>query len=298
MNGAGPAGPSAHPEHCRPLAAGEVPSPDRWLVHGVGGRLWCFRRPWWREHCRRTEALFAQAARFRRGDRCLIVGNGPSLNAVDPARLDGIDLLVSNNILLHEGFRRRARVYAVTNHFVAEQLAGEIHGLRGPVKLFPYWLGHVLAADETTFFLNAVPEARFYPQPWRLVSWVSSVSFFLMQVAFGLGYRRVGMIGFDHRYHQPAGVAEGTPLRSGDGDPNHFDGRYFQGLTWQAADVTRMARAYRLARDAFEAAGGEIVNATAGGDLDVFARVDLEAWLRSPSRHQGENRYRGSQSSP
>ncbi len=103
-----------------------------------------------------------------------------------------------------------------------------------------------------------------------------------MHLAYGLGYRRVALIGFDHSYVQPKGVKEEEMILDYGKDENHFIETYFQGKEWQAADVDMMEEMYKLAKDAFESDGREIVNATEGGELELFRRMDLEDALKPP----------------
>jgi hypothetical protein len=71
-------------------------------------------------------------------------------------------------------------------------------------------------------------------------------------------------------------MKEGMAVDQKTEDPNHFDPRYFQGKIWQAADTGNMEKSYVIARDAFAAGGRSIVNATVGGQLEVFPRTTLE----------------------
>ena len=76
-------------------------------------------------------------------------------------------------------------------------------------------------------------------------------------------------------------------------DPNHFDPRYFgAGKTWHDPKLDRVLVNYRLAGEVYRAAGREIVNATVGGRLEVFPRLDLRSALAGPAhstaRHDNE----------
>jgi hypothetical protein len=122
---------------------------------------------------------------------------------------------------------------------------------------------------------------EFSTDIFKNISWRHTVSFFNMQLAYGLGYRKIVVVGMDHRYSQPEALAEGEIVSTDDDDGNHFDERYFRGLRWQAADVGAMERTYLLALDAFRSVGGEIVNATVGGNLELFPRLSLSDALRT-----------------
>ncbi|MFH0880095.1 MAG: hypothetical protein V2A34_10320, partial [Lentisphaerota bacterium] len=58
----------------------------------------------------------------------------------------------------------------------------------------------------------------------------------------------------------------------------HFHPDYFgKGFRWHIPRVDQMEVGYRLAKDAFERHGRKILNATAGGKLEVFDRVDVSS---------------------
>jgi len=80
-------------------------------------------------------------------------------------------------------------------------------------------------------------------------------------------------VGVDHNF-QTKGPANTTVTSSGD-DPNHFSPNYFgKGFRWQLPDLEGSERAYHLARQTYEASGRRIVDATVGGKLTVFPKVE------------------------
>ena len=101
----------------------------------------------------------------------------------------------------------------------------------------------------------------------------ATVTYVAMQLAYHLGFRQVILVGVDHSF-----TTQGRPheavVSHGD-DPNHFSPQYFgKGFRWQLPDLETSEIAYRLARRAFEADGREILDATVGGRLTVFPKVE------------------------
>lgn len=265
---------------CKPVEH-DTPTGAGWTCYTVGEQRWGFKTPWLQAQLIRSEEKIEELRNSRRGDTCVIVGNGPSLNDTDLSLLDGVDVFVSNYAPLKPELFDRATYLSVVNHLVAEQGATDFNRLRGVTKFFPFWLAYCIVPDEDTVFLKSVGKPEFSRDLMENVSWRHTVSFYHMQLAYGLGYRRVAMIGFDHSYRQDASVKEGEVIEQSSADENHFDPRYFKGKKWHAADVDNMEAMYRLAKDAFEADGREIVNATVGGHLELFRREELGAYLRS-----------------
>ncbi len=249
------------------------------VCYTVGARRWAFEKNWKEGAVARSAEEFRRIRKDRSSDTCVVVGNGPSLNLCDLSLLEGADVFISNYAFLKPELAARATYFSVVNHLVAEQGADHISLFRGARKFFPYWLRYCIADDPDAFFVNSVGYAEFSTDIFENISWRSTVTFFNLQLAYGLGYRKVLMIGFDHHYKQDPGVKEGDELFCREDDANHFDPGYFKNKLWQAADVGNMERMYLLAKTAFEADGREIVNCTVGGHLEVFRRGDLAAEL-------------------
>jgi hypothetical protein len=83
----------------------------------------------------------------------------------------------------------------------------------------------------------------------------------------------------DFHYEIPeSSEIRGNHIMSKESDPNHFHPNYFgPGKTWKDPKLDMVSRAYRLAKDVFEQDGREILNCTAGGNLEVFSRAELSS---------------------
>ncbi len=224
---------------------------------------------------------------YGRGKRAFIIGNGPSLNKVDLRLLKDEETFGVNAIYLNrEKMGFLPTHYIVEDIFVAEDRADEINALHGPTKWIGNYLRYCLSGDEETCWLNVACDysnylgfPHFSDNAARIV-WVGgTVSYIAMQLAFFMGYDEVYLVGFDHSYSVPKDAkVEGRAITSTSDDPNHFHPDYFgKGYRWHDPRVDRMEAAYQKARSAFRAANREIFNATAGGKLEVFDRVDFES---------------------
>jgi hypothetical protein len=88
-----------------------------------------------------------------------------------------------------------------------------------------------------------------------------------------MGFTEAILIGVDHNF-VTKGPANATVTSEGD-DPNHFSSNYFgKGFRWQLPDLEGSERAYRMAREAYQEDGRRIVDATIGGKLTIFPKVD------------------------
>ena len=236
-----------------------------------------FETNWYDAAIRRSQQRLIELSRFRR-DVCVIVGNGPSLQKTNLDLLKNADVIISNFATMHPQLAECASILTVTNDLVATQGAVDFNATK-TAKVFPFWLANSINETSETAFVPATVEPIFNTELNGIFSWRSTVSYFNMQLAYALGYRKVLLVGFDHSYAQPRGMKEGDLIEQMKDDENHFDPRYFKGKTWQAADTTNMEKMYQLAKTAYEADGRDILNCTEGGKLEVFRRESLENQL-------------------
>lgn len=245
---------------------------DRYFDHG-----------WHAKQLQRATVQLAKLGRERRGNTCVIVGNGPSLGKSDLSLLADFDTIMSNFAVMSPELSRYSKILTVVNDLVAKQGAVDFNSCP-LVKFVPFWLASSFNDSDSTFFVNATVRPEFSKNFVESASWRSTVSFFNMQLAYAIGYRKVILIGFDHSYVQPKGVSEGVVISQVEDDENHFDPRYFKGKDWQAADTDNMEKMYVVAKAAYESDGREIVNCTVGGKLEVFRRGDLATELSEKTR--------------
>jgi len=228
-----------------------------------------------------------------RGQRCFILGNGPSLNACDLTPLaDEVTFGVNSIFLNREAMGFDPTYYVVEDILVAEDRAAQIDAYHGPrVKFFGNYLRRFLRGDAKTAWLNVMVDYRAYPGFPRFTPnaarrlWCGgTVSYLCLQLAFHMGFDEVYLVGFDHNYTIPdSAQREGNRITSVEADPNHFHGDYFgKGYRWHNPRVDRMEIAYVRAKQAFEAAGRTVFNATVGGKLEVFPRVDYPTLFDDP----------------
>lgn len=273
--------------HCHEIAMDKI-QVEKHVCYTVGERRFAFDAEWKKREIEKTHNLLRELIRNRKNDACIIVGNGPSLKKTDFKLFKNQDLIVSNNAFLDSELISYAKYYTVVNYLVAEQGFHKINLIENVYKIFPYWLSYCLNSGNNTFFIDAVGYPKFSTNIFENVSWRHTVSFYNMHLAYGLGYKKVILVGFDHNYRQQDGCKEGEIIHSYEDDENHFAKEYFKGKKWQAANVVKMEEMYKLANEAFKRDNREIVNCTAGGKLELFRRGDLAAELKDVIKVAGE----------
>lgn len=243
------------------------------------------REPAWR-YGRKARLSRRRMATFRdrhRGERCVIVGNGPSLARTDLDRLKGEVTFGLNRIYLLSERRGFTPSYHVcVNHLVLEQFGAEIAAL--PVPKFLSWDGrHAAPFDESVVLLRSHQTPGFAEDPARGLWEGCTVTYVALQLAFFMGFTTVILIGVDHRF-ATTGPANSVVVAEAD-DPNHFDRSYFgPGTRWQLPDLDASETAYRLAKARFERDGRRVIDATIDGALRVFERASFDDLFPSERR--------------
>ena len=242
---------------------------------------------WWASTAARTNLERLHALRgVYAGRRGFVMGNGPSLMKTDVRRLRDEVTIGSNALfLIHEFMGYRPTFHTVEDVLVAEDRARELNAMRGTIKIFPRDLAYCLKQDDATIYVNFRRNYAGFPKFSDrfddICYWGGTVSMLNLQLAYYLGCNPIYMIGFDHSYRVPPDLTSHI-IHSDSDDVNHIHPDYFgKGYRWHDPMVERMERAYRVARGFFDAHGVRVYNATAGGRLEVFERVDFEKVLRA-----------------
>ena len=234
-----------------------------------------------REGRANQRALDALRGRYA-GRRCFIMGGGPSLNRTDIRLLKDEVTIASNGIfLIFDAMGYQPTFVTVEDWLVAEDRAARLNDIRGSIKLFPHDLAYCLRQDEETIYVNFVRQyddfPRFSDDFAKIVYFGGTVSFLNLQLAYYLGCHPIYLIGFDHYYQVPKDLSSDTIVSRAD-DTNHFHPDYFgKGFRWHDPQVERMTSAYRAARAFLEPRGIHVFNATPGGHLEVFPRVEYSS---------------------
>jgi hypothetical protein len=227
---------------------------------------------------KRSRSLLTEMKDSRRGKRCFIIGNGPSLRQTDLSKLRNESTFGMNRFYLmfpELGFQ--TTYFVAVNYLVIKQCASDLLALPMP-KFFPWGTRRDLPeVTGNTVFMNTSCPKREFTADVRHPLWTgATVTFAALQLAYHLGFDEVILIGVDHSFASK-GPAGKIVTSEGD-DPNHFAANYFgKGFRWQLPDLETSEISYRLAREAYEKAGRKVLDATIGGKLTIFPKVDYSS---------------------
>lgn len=217
-----------------------------------------------------------------RGERCVIIANGPSLTRTDMVSLRSERTFCMNRAyLMFETWGFVPTYFACLNPLVAEQFATDIAALPMP-KFINFSCRKMFPPSERLHYFRVPPRLveRFQSDMTRPISSGGTVTYATLQLAYFMGFREVILVGLDHSF-----VEKGTPgkteVRTAAVDQSHMHPNYFpQGIKWQLPDLVRSEHAYAIARDAFAAAGGRIVDSTVDGRCQIFPKRPLADALK------------------
>ncbi|MBN2557070.1 MAG: methyltransferase domain-containing protein [Anaerolineales bacterium] len=223
----------------------------------------------------------ARFENIHRGERAVIIGNGPSLNRMDLSFLKNEFTFGMNRIYL--GFEKwgfTPSYYVSVNPLVIEQSMESIRGIDTPRFLSTRAFDFMKEPDEAILLTSL--DAPYFSRDPREGLWEGyTVTYVALQLAYYMGFERIFLIGVDHHFSAPG--EPNQEITSDGKDINHFHPNYFgKGTRWHLPDLTNSEFSYRLARNAFEADGREVLDATLGGKLTIFPKVDYaNVFLRS-----------------
>ncbi len=262
-----------------------VPSPIKRLAQSILGerryhRLgtsyyqWCEDRdPRFRASLKRITSLKDK----HWGERCFIIGNGPSLRKTDLSLLRDEATFGLNRIyMLFDELAFSTTYYVAVNRLVIEQCAHEIKGLPCP-KFISRQSCDLIEFTDTMIFLQSRQghDPRFSTDIAEGVWEGATVTYVALQIAYYMGFAKVILVGVDHSY-STKGKPSSTVVSEGD-DLNHFDPRYFgKGFRWQLPCLETSELAYRIAKHKYKSTNREIVDATVDGRLLIFPKVDYQ----------------------
>lgn len=216
------------------------------------------------------------------GKRCFIIGNGPSLTVNDLNKLRNEYAFASNKILYLFGKTEwRPTFYCCCDPEVYLMIKGLLDEYNLDYK-FLNFKPSTHEYNEYSFF-EYTPFTLHRGRVKLRNVFVSedisqfiqsglTVTFTAIQIAIYLGFKEIYLLGVDHSYAKSRN--NNGKLSQDYSAKNYADGIPDWGKSVQNIDVSTYA--YHVAREYCETNGIKIYNATRGGKLEVFKRVDFD----------------------
>lgn len=237
-------------------------------------------REWYFQH----RPKLSKFENCHQGQDCFIIGNGPSLNEMDLEPLQDYYTFGLNKIYLmaDQGIDLNLSYLVSDNPLVIEQSADVFESME--CKLFLSYESsreHVRPLDHIHFLstgggTNGAPYT-FNRDIRSKIHTGHTVTYIAMQVAFFMGFKRVFLVGVDHSFDFEGNPNQKKHMKGK--DPNHFHPDYFRGNDWHLPDLEASELSYHLARFFYRRDGRQILDATVGGELDIYPKISYEKAL-------------------
>ena len=153
------------------------------------------------------------------------------------------------------------------------------------IPKFLSWRSHSLynptsIISHLPIFLYTTYEDPAFAQDARGRLWEgATVTYVALQLAYHMGFQEAVLVGVDHDFTSK-GAANKTVVSDGE-DLNHFSVNYFgKGFRWQLPDLATSEKGYAMARDAYSRAGRQVLDATVGGKLTIFPKVNFNSLFK------------------
>ena len=208
--------------------------------------------------------------------RCFIVGNGPSLNKHNLDKIKDDISIACNRIYLKKDFS--PTYYTIEDRLDVEQFHNDINKYKNPkFKFIPKQYKQSIYGDNIIYirFGKAKDKYKFIEKDKDYFVWGGTVTYLMIQLAYYMGCNPIYLIGMDHDWGGRLDYGEGKVIRSETDDRHHFSKEYYNNnKLWALPDKPLMEYYYSIAKKKLEAEGYNIFNATIGGKLEIFKRIN------------------------
>lgn len=235
---------------------------------------------------------------IHKGQRCFIIGNGPSILQQDLTKLKDEITFVVSWFVLHEQYDEINPTYYCVGDpafFSVSNTNSQVHRLLlektgKAVKFFPLFFRsfidrHNLYVGHQVFYLHSL-----YKRVWKTGSMSLDITKavytantviidYCLHLAFYMGFSEVYLLGcdcdfkldeapdFSKAHFYPQELAGELPPQTGDLEQQ-------QNEVFNTINI--FSKSYSVAKETFEKQGRKIYNAGIGGKLEVFERVNYD----------------------
>ena len=236
---------------------------------------------WLLGYRRKSNKIISSLKNKYYGQRCFIIGNGPSLTKQDLELLSNEITFASNRIFrMFEQTSWRPTYYAVFDDGIAaaEDLALNVNNMTCEAKFVREqgWCFNRKINDACyihSWASRKLLEApQFSQQLTKGIYTIATVTYSLIQIARYMGFSEIYLIGVDHKYRNEQ-KKDGTIIQNNIKSYFGKEGSHEKSVV---AASWEMEEAYKFAEQYSRKNGFRVYNATRGGYLEVFERVNLD----------------------
>ena len=222
--------------------------------------------------------------------RVFLIGNGPSLNKT-PLHLlkNEITFCMNRFNLMFDRINWLPEFYGISDDVVILDMINELDEIRGKVKnIFlpdihpssPININYkkIIENHEKIYWFH--PDKIGFSAVLPVLGINKTVTNVAIQILVYLGFEEIYLIGvdLDYKEQKSAKDLDNRHLKSdSDDDPNHFDPRYFgSGRKYHIPRMEETLEKFKEAKEFCNNHNVKIYNATIGGKLEIFPRVNFK----------------------
>jgi hypothetical protein len=219
-----------------------------------------------------------------KGRRCFIIGNGPSIKANDLEKLytnKEITFAANKISAIFPKTSWRPTYYLVFDEFYQRNLIDVMSKTEAEKKLFDInsfqWTRKVTG---NCIFLRCTRDRKLLDYPlfsddiYKKIHTIATVTYVSIQIAVYMGFKELYLLGVDNTYSH-------TQNKDGTIIENKNQDSYFEGLENKdkkmIVPVWESHIAYNSAKEYADDHDIKIINATRGGQLEIFPRINFDA---------------------
>lgn len=218
-----------------------------------------------------------------KGQAGFVIGNGPSLKIKDLTNLHerGFISIASNKVYLaFEQTKWRPDFFTVADPLVWDKIKKNIHEDIEVVHI-PHSLNDKDSKTKTIYWKSlkndfTINIKNISDNLTKGACGGYTITYENIQLAIHLGLNPIYLIGCDHYYAGEKDVKPGKEIEQSHEKTHFIKGYREAGETVMAAPIELMTKSYEIARLYSDNKNVKIYNATRGGHLEVFERIDLD----------------------
>ena len=219
------------------------------------------------------------------GDRCVVIGNGPSLKVDDLEKISSLSIssFACNRIYkIFPQTKWRPSYYFMSDKLLLDDSVSDLDEIPFDRRFFPESFREIIKQGVFYYpgpeYYDYEKEAKFSFDASKGVYGGGTVTYEMIQFAYYMGFSKIYLIGVDFNYIIDNPLNDRT--YSYNGENNYFIKDYLKpGEVAAMPNVNANLLAYQAAKEASKQKGFIIRNATRGGKLEVFERIDLDELL-------------------
>lgn len=222
------------------------------------------------------------------GQRCFIIGNGPSLCAADLDLLRDEFTFAANWIFkIFDQTDWRPTYYLSVDDKVLKEAQHELFNYDCGHKFLRYGKNKIIGSTNkiTQIYIEDLLFSPNAPRVYAPMKYISedvsdhfcnggTVTFESIQLAIYMGFKEIYLLGIDHNYSRTYDLQGKIQVDTTIED--HFDHREFNFKTAYPANLNTAEYSYTIAKEYCDTHGIKIYNATRGGKLEVFKRIEFD----------------------